>query len=116
MSSSNTKQTRLRLVPIWMEEDNSSKLGEGPKPELPDWAQAIACISPCSVLVALATHPNDTSASQEVINGLINNICYQQQQSKDNIGMLQTTMEGQQALIQDLTQWLTEAKGAVDLD
>ena len=87
-----------------------------PEPPLPSWAQATARISPHSALTALATHPTNTSAPQEVINGLIKNIRYQQQQSADTIGRMETTLEGQQALIDDLMQHLAEAKGAVDLD
>ena len=84
--------------------------------EPPAWAQAMARISPRSALAALAAHPHDMAAPQEVINGLINNIRYQQEQSDINIEELQTAMAGQQGLIDDLTQHLTEAEGAVDLD
>ena len=62
--------------------------------EPPAWAQATARISPHSALAALAAHPHDTSAPQEVINGLINNLRYQQQQADDNIGELQVAMAG----------------------
>ena len=36
-------------------------------------------------LAALATHPHDAAAPCEVINGLINNLRYQQQQANNNI-------------------------------
>ena len=80
------------------------------------WAQATACISPQSALAALVAHPHDPSAPREVINCLINNLQYQQEQSDNNIGELQVAMAGQQGLIDDLTQRLAEAEGAVDLD
>ena len=76
----------------------------------------MARISPHSALAALAAHPHDTFAPREVINGLINNIRYQQEQSDINIRGLQVAMAGQQGLIDDLTQRLAEAEGAVDLD
>ena len=66
--------------------------------------------------MALAAHPLDASAPCEVINGLINNIRYQQEKSDANIGELQVTMAGQQGLIDDLMQRLAEAEGVVDLD
>ena len=80
------------------------------------WAQATARISPWSALAALAAHPHDPSVPREVINGLINNLRYQQEQSDNNIGELQVAMAGQQGLIDDLTQCLAEAEGAVNLD
>ena len=97
-----------------VEDEVADSEGES-EPPLPSWAQATARISPCSTLAALAAYPTDASTPREVINGLINNICYQQQQSKDNVGQMQTTLEGQQALIDDLTMHLAEAEGAIDL-
>ena len=76
----------------------------------------MARILPHSALAALAAHPLNLSAPREAINGLINNIRYQQEQSDINIGELQTAMAGQQGLIDNLTQRLAEAEGAVDLD
>ena len=76
----------------------------------------MARISPCSALAALAAYPHNASAPREVINGLINNIRYQQEQSDINIGDLQVAMVSQQTLIDDLMQHLAEAEGAVDLD
>ena len=76
----------------------------------------MARISPRSTLMALAAHPHDTSAPREVINGLINNIRYQQEQSDINIRDLQVAMAGQQGLVDDLMQRLAEAEGVVDLD
>ena len=82
---------------------------------LPNWAQATACISPRSALAALATHPDDPSAPQEVINGLINTIHFQQEAAHNNIALLHTALQAQEALMQDLTQRLAKAEGAVNL-
>ena len=86
------------------------------KAGLPDWAQATAHISPRLALMALAAHPNDPSAPREVINGLINTICFQQEAATDDIAMLHTALQAQEALVQELTQCLAKAEGAVDLD
>ena len=53
---------------------------------------------------------------REVINGLINNIRFQQQEAKNDIHMLRMAMDAQQALMQDLTQWLAKAEGTINLD
>ena len=122
-SSSNTEQPRFHIVPIRMDESKitmhedkehyADSMGE---PELPDWAQATTHISPHSALAALAAHPTDISAPQEVINGLINTIRFQRQEANNKISLLRTAMEAQEALVQDLTDRLAKAKGAINLD
>ena len=114
-NSSNTEQPRFHIVPVQVDNDEI-KMHEEEEGEPPAWDQAMARISPHSTIVALAAHPLDMSAPREVINGLINNIRYQQEQSDDNIRGLQAAMAGQQGLIDDLMQCLAEAEGAVDLD
>ena len=114
-SSASTEQPRFRIVPIRMDDDEI-KMAREEAGEPPEWAQATDRISPRSALAALVAHPHDPSAPREVINGLINNLRYQQEQSNNNIGELQVAMAGQQGLIDDLTQRLAEAEGAVDLD
>ena len=97
-------------------EEECAEMAQEETGDLPTWAQATARISPRSALAALAAHPLDTAAPREVINGLINNIRFQQEQSNANIGELQIAMAGQQGLIDDLTQCIAEAEGAVDPD
>ena len=69
MSSSNTEQpcfhivlVRMDNLEIKMHEAKERCANSEGEPELPDWAQATAHISPHSALVALATHPDDPSA------------------------------------------------------
>ena len=100
-------------VEIQMHDEGEDTEAQG---DPPAWDQATTRISPRSALAALATHPLDASAPREVINGLINNLRYQQEQSDANIGELQVAMAGQQGLIDDLTQRLAEAERAVNLD
>ena len=106
-NSSNTEQPCFRIVPVQMDDEEIEMRKEEEHAEAqgepPTWAQAMAHISPRSALVALAAHPLDASAPQEVINGHINNIRYQQEQSDINIGELQTAMASQQGLIDNLT-------------
>ena len=101
---------------VEMHEEEHAEAAREDAEEPPAWAQATAHISPCSTLAALATHPHDMAAPREVINGLINNIRYQQEQANSNIGELQVALARQQGLIDDLMQCLAEAEGAVDLD
>ena len=71
-----------------MHKDKERYMNSMGEPKLPDWAQATTCISPRSALAALATHPINASAPQEVINGLINTIKYQQDKADNEIGLL----------------------------
>ena len=111
-SSATTEQPHFHLVPIQVSDDEVEMRPEEEhveptqeeEGELPTWAKAMARISPRSALTALATHPHNTSAHREVINGLVNNIRYQQGQSDTAIRNLQVAVEGQQVLIDDLMQ------------